>query len=543
LNKKSEFQPKMSKPIQPARTTGLHRAAITVDPVSQTALPIVQEVLRSPGQSLDTTVRAFLEPRFGHDFSNVRVHTDDRAATSARAVNALAYTVGSHIAFDTGLYRPNASDGKQLLAHELTHVVQQHGQTPTDSPPIETAPSFERQADAAARTVAMGRQLSELPLRVRSAVQRAVSPEDVAIEMVGKQFTLSEPSGALTTGDTVTVASWSNASDTVSVSHPKLAAGPIDVPKRIIRPVRTAVAGVDPYSAGVDSQAQAVAKNEKQLADWMAKEPQYKTAKQKKAFGEEKTRLEGLLTKRKSTLNRRLIQETMFNRFDAVIKREVDAANTAHGLKGKDALDPNLLKSMLFQESQLGTSGTHLEVPPSHPVKTRFNLGQVIDSSAMALLTLFEREQPAVMTTYSLTGLRADLAKAQREREDLKKKATRSVAEEARLTELNRLSGGSWETFIWEYTGTGASKGFNDAVTDFFAGAAPARNEDYEFWIHMAVLWLFEKHKSGMSWPETIRAYNGSGARAEHYRDAVVKRAGTARAAATKKTDFVPGGI
>jgi hypothetical protein len=522
----------------------LQRAAITTESVSEMAPPIVHDVLRSPGQPLDITARAFMEPRFGHDFSNVRVHTDDRAATSARAVNALAYTVGSHIAFDTGRYRPDSGNGQRLLAHELTHVVQQHGQIPTGSPLIETAPSsFERQADAAATTVAMGQRLCERPFRIGSVVQRAVSPEDVAIEMIGKQFTLSEASGALTAGDVVTVASWSNASDTVSVSHPKLAAGPITVPKRIIRPVRTVVAGVDPYSAGVASQAQAVAKNEKQLADWMAKEPQYKTAKQKKAFGEEKTRLEGLLTKRKSTLNRRLIQETMFNRFDAVIKREVDAANTAHGLKGKDALDPNLLKSMLFQESQLGTSGTHLEVPPSHPVKTRFNLGQVIDSSGLALLTLFEREQPAVMTTYSLTGLRADLAKAQREREDLKKKAARSVAEEARLTELNRLSGGSWETFIWEYTATGASKGFNDAVTDFFAGAAPARNEDYEFWIHMAVLWLFEKHKSGMSWPETIRAYNGSGARAKHYRDAVVKRAGAARAAATKKTDFVPGGI
>jgi hypothetical protein len=135
------------------------------------------------------------------------------------------------------------------------------------------------------------------------------------------------------------------------------------------------------------------------------------------------------------------------------------------------------------------------------------------------------------------------LATAQRERADLAKKATRTVAEEARLKELDRLSDPSWETFIWNYKKSGAAKGFNDAVTDFFAAASPVRNEDYEFWIHMAVLWLFEMHKPGKSWPETIKAYNGSGARAEHYRIAVVDRAAAARAAAKKKTDFVPDKI
>src|SRR5437588_6099007 len=87
--------------------------------------PTVHDVLNSSGQSLDESTRAFMEPRFGHDFSQVRVHTDERAVESAQAVNALAYTVGSDIVFNQGQYAPDAQSGKHLLAHELTHVVQQ----------------------------------------------------------------------------------------------------------------------------------------------------------------------------------------------------------------------------------------------------------------------------------------------------------------------------------------------------------------------------------------------------------------------------------
>jgi hypothetical protein len=89
--------------------------------------PIVYEVLRSPGQPLDQATRAFFEPRFGHDFSQVRVHTDAKAAESARAVNALAYTVGRDIVFAAGQYAPGTTAGRHVIAHELTHIIQQHG--------------------------------------------------------------------------------------------------------------------------------------------------------------------------------------------------------------------------------------------------------------------------------------------------------------------------------------------------------------------------------------------------------------------------------
>src|SRR6266487_3775495 len=87
--------------------------------------PVVPEVLRSPGQPLDTATRAFMEPRFGRDFSHVRVHTDAPAAASTHAVAALAYTVGQRIVFASGQFAPTAPDGRRLLAHELAHTVQQ----------------------------------------------------------------------------------------------------------------------------------------------------------------------------------------------------------------------------------------------------------------------------------------------------------------------------------------------------------------------------------------------------------------------------------
>ena len=87
--------------------------------------PIVQEVLRSSGEPLDAKTRAFIEPRFGHDFSQVRVHTDARAAKSARMIDARAYTAGLHVAFGARQYVPRTAAGLKLLAHELTHVLQQ----------------------------------------------------------------------------------------------------------------------------------------------------------------------------------------------------------------------------------------------------------------------------------------------------------------------------------------------------------------------------------------------------------------------------------
>jgi len=87
----------------------------------------VFQVLQSGGQPLDRAIRAFMEPRFGFDFGNVQVHNDTLAHQSAKAINALAYTWQNRIVFGEGQYQPHSSKGKRLLAHELTHVVQQSG--------------------------------------------------------------------------------------------------------------------------------------------------------------------------------------------------------------------------------------------------------------------------------------------------------------------------------------------------------------------------------------------------------------------------------
>jgi hypothetical protein len=88
--------------------------------------PIVYEVLNPPGQPLDPETRAFMEPRFRHDFSKVRIHTDLKAAESAKIVNALAYTVGTNVIFSEGQYRPKILVSKKLIAHKLTHTIQQN---------------------------------------------------------------------------------------------------------------------------------------------------------------------------------------------------------------------------------------------------------------------------------------------------------------------------------------------------------------------------------------------------------------------------------
>ena len=117
-----------------------------------TAPPVVHDVLRAPGRPLEPSVRGPMEARFGHDFSRVRVHTDSRAAESAQAVGAAAYTVGSDVVFGGGRYGPGSTGGADLLAHELGHVVQQRDTSavPSSLPVSPANDPLERDADAGA---------------------------------------------------------------------------------------------------------------------------------------------------------------------------------------------------------------------------------------------------------------------------------------------------------------------------------------------------------------------------------------------------------
>jgi len=88
------------------------------------------ESLNTEGVPLPESVREFFEPKLGYDFSRVKIHTDTRARNTAKRMNALAYTTGPHIVFAPGQFAPQSYEGKKLLAHELTHVVQQSATKP-----------------------------------------------------------------------------------------------------------------------------------------------------------------------------------------------------------------------------------------------------------------------------------------------------------------------------------------------------------------------------------------------------------------------------
>jgi hypothetical protein len=148
------------------------------------APPLVHEVLRSGGRPLDAPTRASMEASFGHDFSQVRVHTDSRAAESARSINALAYTVGSAVVFGSGRYAPDTTAGRQLLAHELTHTIQQGAGSAgggTLQPRLaigDPHDASEREADAVAERVAAGTAAHASAGTDSPLVQRQTPGED-----------------------------------------------------------------------------------------------------------------------------------------------------------------------------------------------------------------------------------------------------------------------------------------------------------------------------------------------------------------------------
>jgi hypothetical protein len=141
------------------------------------SLRLVEQALRSSGSELDQATRALMESRFGHDFRNVRVHTDAAAHRSAAALQALAYTAGNHIVFAAGQYAPHSSAGRHMIAHELAHVVQQAqgltaGRSGLDngaSDPLEQAAA--QHADRVVRSAYAG---SEQRAALRQAAPRFI---------------------------------------------------------------------------------------------------------------------------------------------------------------------------------------------------------------------------------------------------------------------------------------------------------------------------------------------------------------------------------
>lgn len=140
--------------------------------------PVHDVVGSGTGSPLESGTRSVMEERLGHDFSDVRIHTGPQADESARSINAIAYTVGSDVVFGSGHYAPETVTGQRVLAHELTHVVQQRsGPVDGTAAPggIRLSDPSDRFEQAAERTAA---EVTSAAAPVQPAVQREAEEEE-----------------------------------------------------------------------------------------------------------------------------------------------------------------------------------------------------------------------------------------------------------------------------------------------------------------------------------------------------------------------------
>lgn len=173
---KMQAQKAMMSPTLLPTIRLLQRAAVYPSPAHQ-VIPIVRDVLHLSGKPLDPATRAFMEPRFGYDFSQVRVHAGIEAARSARGTNTLAYTVGTDIAFAENQYAPDTAVGRRLLAHELTHVIQQSragsGAQPQNKLAVnQPGDAFEQEAETVATRITAGQPVGSSFRAAPPAIQR-----------------------------------------------------------------------------------------------------------------------------------------------------------------------------------------------------------------------------------------------------------------------------------------------------------------------------------------------------------------------------------
>jgi hypothetical protein len=192
----------------------LQRSAL--QPGKPSAVPsIVHDVLRSPGQPLDGGARAVLGPRFGHNFSQVRVHTGEKAAASARAIGALAYTSGPDVVFGSGQYAPGSHEGRKLIAHELAHVLQQQHLPGAIQNQGISSPSdpLEQEAERVSEQVVGGGRAPDLNRAGSPVIHRAVGNVTCPPNVFGAP---ADPRAALEAVDPIAVDLSTQAADGVA---------------------------------------------------------------------------------------------------------------------------------------------------------------------------------------------------------------------------------------------------------------------------------------------------------------------------------------
>jgi len=174
------FAPKVAKP--PTKTGEKSTSGLA----PHLSMPVAET---EPGLPLDSSTLTHFQSSFGHDFSSVRVHTDEQAATSAASHSARAYTVGRHIMFGRGEYAPGTLSGRHLLGHELAHVVQQSRGGP--SPSVQST-SLEAAADHAAHQASLG-----APVLVAGGSAIGIARKTLFEEFTGGKYAWGLLKGAL----------------------------------------------------------------------------------------------------------------------------------------------------------------------------------------------------------------------------------------------------------------------------------------------------------------------------------------------------------
>lgn len=458
---------------------------------SESAIPVSNKLndkigsKRGGGQKLDKATQTLMSGHLGYDFSDVNIHTGGEADGMNRELNAKAFTTGNDIFFSNGSFAPQSGEGKQLLAHELVHTVQQ---TKGD----------------------------------RQHIQR-ITPPDVSGEMQGRKFSIRKDLVAddgvtnLPLGTVVTITAWDNSAHSVTatatVGNPPVTVS-VKVDKQFLKTIGDTGAGLKQYEMGVSSMQSTISVADKAIDSHKAKEPEYNRFNNQQGYADELLRLEELQNNRYTALNISLIQETMVNRFDSLILHWVSYYNSL--LHPAQNLDANIVKSLLYEETKMGTQGEHLEKPPyawdgsvSFPIKSVYNLGQAIDSWGPQQYLMIKEMAPAIYTSYGLSALE-----------------TNDVWKTMSNNEYENWNGGRFVQAMMAYDAARTPYGVN-------LNNSSANNLmfDYSYWIRVSVRWLFEKYLSmnNPSWPSAVQAYNGSGPKAEAYRVRVMGRVPSSR--------------
>ena len=279
-----------------------------------------------------------------------------------------------------------------------------------------------------------------------------------------------------------------------------------NIPKIILDPAPDSVTGMRRYEVALHSQRNAIGLNATQLTHWVSRESEF--SRNHASWERERTRLETLLHRRQVTYSRMWVRQMMYNRFDVDISHWVDHYNAQ--LHPASLLDPNIVKSMIYQETRMGTSGAHLMPPPSdwsssdrHPIRSRFNLGQAIDSWGPQQFLMIQEMAPPIYTANGLSAFERTWYG---------------------MSNSDYASSAPFMRALREFFE------FRDGSNHNLMGTSGRDlHEDYGFWIRTAIRWLFVKysHLGTPTWAEAVRAYNGGGHRARAYRDAVMGRVGS----------------